>query len=200
MGLKNIAAKKKPAAQKAKGIILEVGEDIEKEVTNWVENKRALTDAKSNMEQAESVILEVAQEKWQQACKTNGGVETSAKIGSIRVSWKSKSQFVTATSVGDGERAKAVFGEGDYAKYFKEVDAYEISPAAANNPEVAARLEEVLGALCEEFPEVDILSVKTKIVANDALYNEWVLGNTEEVDQKFAAAGIKRTKPTFAQR
>jgi len=28
----------------------------------------------------------------------------------------------------------------------------------------------------------------------------WVMGNTEEVDQKFAAAGIKRTKPTFAQR
>jgi len=26
------------------------------------------------------------------------------------------------------------------------------------------------------------------------------MGNTEEVEQKFAAAGIKRTKPTFAQR
>ena len=200
MGLKDVAAKKKPAAQKAKGIILEVSEEIEQEVTNWVENKRALTDAKANMEQAEGVILDVAQEKWQQACKANGSIETSAKIGSIRVSWKSKSQFVTATSVGDGERAKAVFGDEDYEKYFKEVDDYQITTEAANNPEVAARLEEVLGQLCEEFPGIDILAVKTKIVANDSLYNEWVMGNTEEVEQKFAAAGIKRTKPTFAQR
>jgi len=199
MGLKNIAKKKTPAEKKAKGIILEVSDDIKEEVDSWVENKRALTDAKANMEQAEGNILEDVQDKWMQACKANGSIETSAKVGSVRVSWKSKTQFVTTASVGDGERAKAVFGD-DYDKYFKEIDDYQISPEAANNPEVAARLEEVLGQLCEEFPDVDILAVKTKVVATDALYNEWVMGNTDDIDQKFAAAGIKRTKPTFAQR
>jgi len=199
MGLKSIAKKKTPAEKKAKGIILEVSDEIKEEVDSWVENKRALTDAKANMEQAEGNILEDVQDKWMQACKANGSIETSAKVGAVRVSWKSKTQFVTTASVGDGERAKAVFGD-DYEKYFKEIDDYQISPEAANNPEVAARLEEVLGQLCEEFPDVDILAVKTKVVATDALYNEWVMGNTEEVDQKFAAAGIKRTKPTFAQR
>jgi len=200
MGLKSLATKKTPADKKAKGVVLEVGDDIKSEVESWVENKRALTDAKSSMEQSETTILDVVQDQWMKACRANGSIETSAKVGSIRVSWKSKSQFATASSIADGERAKAVFGDEEYEKYFREVDDYQISPEAANNPEVAARLEEVLGQLCEEFPDVEILAVKTKVVATDALYNEWVLGNTEEIDQKFAAAGIKRTKPTFAQR
>ena len=200
MALKNIAKKKTPAAKKAKGIVLEVNDEIKGEVESWVENNRAQKDAKANMEQAESAILEVVQDQWMQACRQNGTIETSAKVGSIRVSWKSKSQFVTSTSVGDGERAKAVFGEEDYEKYFKEVDDYQISPEAANNEEVAAKLEAALTQIQEEYPDVEVMTVKTKVVATDALYHEWVMGNTEEVEQKFAAAGIKRTKPTFAQR
>lgn len=200
MALKNIAAKKTPASQKAKGIVLEVSDEIKSEVDSWVENNRAAKDAKANMEQAENAILDVVQDQWRQACRTNGSIETSAKIGNIRVSWKSKSQFLTATSVGDGERAKAVFGDEDYEKYFKEIDDYQISPEAANNAEVAAKLEEALTKIQEEHPDVEVMTVKTKIVATDSLYNEWVMGNTEEIDQKFAAAGIKRTKPTFAQR
>lgn len=200
MALKNIATKKTTAAAKNTGIVIDVTDDIKEEVESWVENNRAQKDAKANMEQAETAILEVVEDKWRQACKVNGSIETSAKIGALRVSWKGKSQFTTATSIGDGERAKAVFGEEDYKKYFKEIDDYQISPEAANNPAVAARLEEVLKQVQEEFPDTEVISVKTKIVATDLLYNEWVMGNSEDIDQKFAAAGIKRTKPTFAQR
>lgn len=200
MALKSIAKKKTPAAKKAKGIVLEVSDEIKEEVDGWVENNRAQKDAKANMEQHESAILDVIQNQWIQACRTNGSIETSAKVGSIRISWKGGTQFLTTTSVGDGERAKAVFGEENYSKYFREVDDYQISPEAANNPEVAAKLEEALTKIQEEHPDVEVMTVKTKVVATEALYNEWVMGNTDDIEQKFAAAGIKRYKPTFAQR
>jgi hypothetical protein len=199
MALKDMAKKKKPAAQKSKGIQIDPA-GIQKDVDNWVENNRAQKDAKANMEQAEQAILDVAQNKWKQVCRNNGTVETSAKIGNVRVSWKSKSQFVTTTSTGDGERAKAVFGDSDYEKYFKEVDDYQITPEAANHPDVSKRLEKALEKIQEEFPEIDVVTVKSKVIATDALYNEWVMGNEDDINQKFAAAGIKRTKPTFAQR
>ena len=121
MGLKSVATKKTPATKKTKGIVLEVTDDIKEEVNDWIENKRALTDAKANMEQSETAILDVVQEKWMNACKANGSIETSAKVGSVRISWKGQTQFVTTGSVGDGERAKAVFGEEDFNRYFKEL-------------------------------------------------------------------------------
>lgn len=200
MGLKDVAAKKTPASKKASGIVLEISDEIKQEVDNWVESNRAKKDAEANMEQAESAILEVVQDQWREACKANGSIETSAKVGSIRVSWKGKSQFLTATSLGDGKRAKEVFGEEKYGEYFREMDEYNITPEAANHPEISARLEAALSQIQEEFPDVEIMTVKTKVVATSRLMDEWVLGNSTEVDQNFAAAGIKRTKPTFAQR
>lgn len=199
MGLKNVAKKKESAATKAKGVIIEVTEDIEKEIEEWVESNRDKKDAAAKMEQCEAVILKVVEDKWHDACKKNGAVETSAKVGNIRISWKGKSQFVTSSSLGDGERAKSVFGD-EYKKYFREVDEFQITPEAANNPEVSKKLEEALEKIQEEFPDVNIMTVKTKVVATDALYQDFVLNNNDEIEQKFAAAGIKRTKPTFAQR
>jgi len=202
MGLKDLAKKKEPASKKKEGIVLDTG-GIEDAVNNWVEASRAKKDAEANMEQAESQILGTVQGKWMKKCRENGEIETSAKVGAIRVSWKSKSQFVTASSTGDGERAKAVFGE-EYDKYFREVNDYEISPEALANPEIAKIVEEALTKaqeqIAKKFPDASVVTVKTKVVASDALYASWVMENTEDVEQKFAAAGIKRTKPTFAQR
>lgn len=200
MGLKDIATKKASAPKKASGIVLEVNDEIKQEVDNWVESNRTKKDAQANMEQAESAILEVVQDQWREACKTNGSIETSAKIGSIRISWKGKSQFLTATSIGDGKRAKEIFGEEKYKEYFREMDEYNITREAANNPEISAKLEAALTKIQEEFPDIEIVTVKTKVVATDRMMAEWVLGNSTEVDQSFATAGIKRTKPTFAQR
>lgn len=202
MGLKNLANKKtsKPATAKAKGIILDVPDDLTEEVEGWVENQRAMKDAKAHMEQHEQEILQYAEPAWRKACAHNGAVETSVKVGSIRISWKSKSQFVTSTSLGDGERARAVFGD-NFEKYFKEIDGpMELTEEAVKNEAVAARLEEVLGQLQDEFPDVPLITYKTKLVATDALYQDWVIHNHDEIEQKFAAAGIKRTKPTFAAR
>lgn len=198
MALKDLAKKKEPASKKKEGIILDTA-GIDDKVNAWIDASRAKKDAEATMEQCEGAILDTVQGKWQKACRENGSIETSAKVGPIRVSWKSKSQFVTASSTGDGERPKAVFGD-DYGKYFKEVNDFEINPEAVANPEVSKALEEALEKIQEKFPDVTVVSVKTKVIATDALYNEWVMGNTEDVDQKFAAAGIKRTKPTFAQR
>jgi type IV secretory pathway VirB4 component len=202
MGLKDLAAKKttKPAATKAKGIVLDIPDNLTDEVEGWVENQRNMKDAKANMEQHEQEILQYAEPAWRKACEHNGSVETSVKLGSVRISWKSKSQFVTSTSLGDGERAKAVFGD-EFGKYFKEIDGpMELTEDAVKNEAVAARLEEVLGQLQDEFPDVPLVTYKTKLVATDALYQDWVMHSHDEIENKFAAAGIKRTKPTFAAR
>jgi hypothetical protein len=202
MALSNLAKKKAPGPAKAKasGIVLESEEVIQEAVESWVENNRAMKDAKANMEQAEQEILEYAEPKWHAACKSEGRVETSVKLGALRISWKSKSQFVTAASLGDGEQAKQVFGD-DYEKYFTEQQGpLEFSPEALAHPEISQRLETLIETLMEEFPDVDIISTKTKVVPTDAIYQEFVLGNNEDIEQKLAAAGVKRTKPTFAQR
>lgn len=200
MALKNLAKKKEPAANKAKGIVLDLPDEVKERVDEWTENNRAMKDAKANMEQAEQDILEYAEPAWREACKRNGSVETSAKLGNIRISWKGKSQFVTTTSVGDGSRAKEVFGEEDYKRYFKEIDQFEITEAAANHPEVSKKLEEALEKIQKEHPDVDIVSVKTKVIATEDIHRDWVLGNNDEIEAKFSAAGIKKTKCTFAQR
>jgi len=198
MGLKDIAAKKPTAAKKAAGIILEVTPEMQAEIDVWVENNRAQKDAKANMEQSEGVLLEVVEAMWRQKCRDNGAAETSAKLGSIRVSWKGKTQFLTSSSVGDGERVKAIFGD-DYDKYFKEVEDYSITPEAANNPEIAEEIGVALGIIGEKYG-ISILTAKTKVVAKEQLHNDWVMGDVEDINEKLLAAGAKRTKPTFAQR
>lgn len=191
---------KKASTTKKKGIVLEAPQEVQEKVNAWVENNRAMKDAKASMEQCEQTILDFAEPQWRGVCQKEGKVETSVKIGNIRVSWKGKSQFVTSSSLGDGERAKAVFGE-DYEKYFKEIDGpLELTSEAANHPEISERLAEAVQSIQEDYPDVEILTRSTKVVPTEVLYNEWVTGNHEEIEQKFAAAGIKRTKPTFAQR
>jgi hypothetical protein len=198
MALKDLAKKKEVGSKKAAGIVLDTA-GVEEHVNTWIENSRAKKDAEANMEQAETAILDVVQGKWMKACRENGAIETSVKVGPIRVSWKGKSQFTTASSTGDGARAKEVFGK-DYEKYFKEISEFEISPEAALNPEIAKELEAALGKIQEKHPDVAIVTVKTKVIASESLQQDWVMSKTEDIDQKFAAAGIKRTKPTFAQR
>lgn len=203
MALSDLAKKKSSAPQKtkAKGIILETEGIVQEAVETWVENNRTMKDAKATMEQAEQEILEYAEPKWREACKAEGRVETSVKLGTLRISWKSKSQFVTAASIGDGEQAKQVFGDEDYEKYFVEQQgALEFSPEALAHPEINSRLETFIEQLMTEFPDIDIINTKTKIVPTDSIYREFVLGNNEDIEQKLSMAGIKRTKPTFAQR
>lgn len=202
MGLAQLVKKKtcRTEPAKKKGIILDPPSEVQQQVDFWVENNRTMKDAKATMEQCEQTILDFAESAWRETCKKHGRVETSVKIGSIRISWKGKSQFVTYSSLSDGERAKAVFGE-EYDKYFKEIEGpMELTPEAVNHQEISERLVEAIQKIQEDYPDVQILTQSTKIVPTEALYNEFILGNHEDVEQKFAAAGIRRTKPTFAQR
>ena len=206
MGLADLAKKVEKSAvdTKSKGIVLQVPKDnepVESAHNQWVEAERELKDAQAKKEQAERVIQEFVEPQWLNSCRSVGRVENSIKFGAIRVTWKSKSQFLTKSSL-DPQRLKDTFGE-DYAKYFKEVPgALELNPEALANPDVYKAVEAALTAVSSKFPGVNILSQKTEIVPQDTIFNDYIMqAQTHDViEAHLKKAGAVRTKTTFASR
>ena len=187
---------------KKDGIVIDTT-GIEDHINVWVDNNRLKKEAESKMEMAEGKILEVVQDKWIKHCKENGTVESTARVGPIRITWKGKSQFVTVSSISNDEKVRSVFDD-DYNKFFVEVEEYSISQEAINNPMVMKIVEKALTKVQEvvdkKFPGIKVITRKKKIVSTDFLYKEWVMGNTAEIEKKLSVANIKKSKPTFAQR
>lgn len=200
-GLKGLAKKKTPGAvsQKSKGVVLTPTDDIAEVCDKWKSAQRQMKDAQATMTTCEEEILDFAQPRWRDACRSSGTIETSAKMHGIRISWKGKSQFVTKTSLGDGQRTKEVFGD-QYKKYFAEVDGpMELTKEAVSNPAIVAKLQEVAEELAKEFPDTQIFTYSQSVTPTDTLYNDWVVeGEDGPIEDKLRAAAIKRTKPTIA--
>jgi len=202
MALKNLAKKNVSGEGPAKknGIVLELA-PVEPKVNDWLEGQRMKKDGEAKMEQAEVEILTYAQPEWMKECCKLGSAENTARLGGIRVTWKSKSQFATKSSLNE-ERLRAVFGE-EYETYFGEADSpMQLNPEALKNPEIATRLEEIIGELQQKHPTVNIVTFDSKVATKETLFDDWVLraDKREALSSKLKAAGVNLTKPTFAAR
>jgi hypothetical protein len=196
-------AKKKETAKdtgKSKNVMVPVPEHLQETHDRWLTSIREYKDAKAEMEQAEQEIVEHVEPRWRKACQDGGRVQNSVAFGNIRLTFKSKSQFLTSTST-DADRLKDVFGEEEYNKYFKEVPGpLQLNQELLADKDVEQEVEAALDGLLDKYP--DLLVQNTKVQPTDGLFSDFVLDEQkhDEIELKLKKAGAKRTKTTFAAR
>jgi len=189
---------KTPAKKESKKITLPVDATIEPAIAEYIEAVEALKAAEAKKDALGTAILAHAEPLYHKQVVAAGFIEPTAHMGDIRITWKGESQFATASSIGDGERAKAAFG-ADYDRYFGETQgALELTPEAVNNPQIADQLVALVAKLQEETG-VQILRQTVKVVTKDALHAEWAT-NPEPIEAKLREAGITKTKPTIVKK
>lgn len=202
MGLKNLATKKTTKAPGKKDTAIRLAvEEVQKHHDEWVNAQRELKDAKAKMELAEKSILEYAEPLWMSNCRNSGKLSNTASVGNIRITWKSKSQFATKSSL-DEERCRNVFDK-EYGHYFEDKEGpMQFTEEALNDPKIVAELEKAISKIQQKHPEVPIITFETTLTTRDTLFNDYVMraDKHEELEAKLRSAGVQRTKPTFAAR
>ena len=201
--LKNLAKKTEPkkTATKSKMIVLDPTPVKEAE-EQWIKADQKIAEGKSEKEFAESSIIDYAETTSLEKCREQGKAENSCSVGRIRLTFKGKSQFATKSSL-DTDRLRGAFGDEEYEYYFTEKEGpMQLTEEAVANPEIVERLTEAIAAIAQDFPDTQLITYDTQVVPKDTLFNDYVIRSDkhEDLEAKLRAAGVKRTKTTFAAR
>ena len=196
MGIDGLVSVKRNGKKNNDVVVIPVERGVVTAERRWTKAKEVIAEANEVIADAERTIENYVLPRFREECKKLSRVPNSCTVGGVRLTFKGKSQFARA---GDPDRVRAEFDE-DFDKYFVEQKGpIYFTKEALENKQIEKKLTDFIAKLQEEYPDVTLIEREIKVVTKEALREEWLIGDHEELENRMVHAGVKRSKTTFAK-